>query len=426
MGTGTSPVSYLHVKDELCVYGEFLLRGTRIVIPRSTCDRALRIAHEDHQGIVKTKARFRSKVWWPKMDNDLERLCKASHGCKVVGVFGPPEPMSHVPPTAPWQVNCTERLGPLPTEESILVVVDYLSCFVEVAVLKSTTSTKIVEAINPMFAQFGVSLFVENGQQASVCVARVRKVSSRHRGVGRRRTTPLWPQANRDVERQNRCLLKCLLVASVEGKDWRSESVTWLLAYMSTRQSTTVPSPFCLMFGHEMRIRLPELRREAVEPENEGVRERDWSNKLKRKAYADGKRCAVPRSIKVGDKVLLREEKTNKLSSEFRPQPFTVIQKKGSEVTVRDDAGSEFKRNAAFMKRYHAQESASNVDGGEGESTQSADAEKIVEKENERAEKQDERAEVVNKEAKGHHKQPILHTSTRQVRRPAWFQDFVT
>ena len=61
-----APVSYFHVKDDLCIYREVLLRGMRIVIPN-----ALR-----NQGIVKTKTRLRSKVWWPKMDSDTEKLCK--------------------------------------------------------------------------------------------------------------------------------------------------------------------------------------------------------------------------------------------------------------------------------------------------------------------------------------------------------------
>ena len=41
------------------------------------------------------------------------------------------------------------------------------------------------------------------------------------------------------------------------------------------------------MFGWEMRTRLPELRRKTVELPREEVRDRDWSNELKGKAYAD-------------------------------------------------------------------------------------------------------------------------------------------
>ena len=71
----------------------------------------------------------------------------------------------------------------------------------------------------------------------------------------------------------------------------------------------------------------------------EEVRERDWSSKLKGKAYADLKRGATPKSIRVGDTVLLKAEKTNKLSTNFNPAPFKVVQKTGTEVTLRNEAG---------------------------------------------------------------------------------------
>lgn len=54
-------VSYLHLKEELCIYGELLLRGT-IVITNILRDRVLKITHEGHQGKLKTKTRRRSKV----------------------------------------------------------------------------------------------------------------------------------------------------------------------------------------------------------------------------------------------------------------------------------------------------------------------------------------------------------------------------
>ena len=84
---------YLGVKDELCVLGYLVLRGDRLVIPQSMRDHILRLAHEGHQGIVKTKNRLRAKVWWPKMDAAAEKLCRSCHGCQVVGELCVPEPM---------------------------------------------------------------------------------------------------------------------------------------------------------------------------------------------------------------------------------------------------------------------------------------------------------------------------------------------
>ena len=355
--------SYAHVKDELCTYGEFC--GTRIVVPKVLRDKVVRLAHEGHQGVVKTKYRLRSKVWWPGMDKDVENLCKVCHGCQVTSSCGPPDPMSRVlPPSAPWQDCSADLLGPLPTGESILVVVDYYSRFLEVAILKSTTSVKIIEAITPMFARFGVpfSLRTDNGPQF---VSEEFESFLQVHGVEHRRTTPLWPQANGEVERQNRSLLKSLQIADLEGKNWRTELVTWLTAYRSTPQATTGVTPFYLMFGREMRTKLPELRREAVEVPREEVRDHNWSNKLKGKAYADARRGATPKSIRIGDTVLLKAEKSNKLSTNFRPSPFKVVQKTGTEVKVRNEAGEEFKRNTAFVKKYNEQDNVSRPNGKE-------------------------------------------------------------
>lgn len=88
------------------------------------------------------------------------------------------------------------------------------------------------------------------------------------------------------------------------------------------------------MFVWEMRSKLPELRREAAEVSREETHYKHWSNKLKGKAYADDKRGAVPKSIRVA-------EESNKLSSNFHPRPFKVVQKTKNEVTARNDVGVE-------------------------------------------------------------------------------------
>ena len=114
-----------------------------------------------------------------------------------------------------------------------------------------------------------------------------------------------------------------------------------------------------------MRARLPELRRETVGVSREETRDKDWSSKLKEKAYTDDKRCAVPRSIRMGDTVLLRAEKSNKLSGNFYSSPSVkVAQKTGSEIPVRNDVGVEFKGSGAFLQNYFELEAASRTGGG--------------------------------------------------------------
>lgn len=353
--------AYLHVKNELCTYGGLLLRGSRLVIPRELRPRVLELAHEGHQGIVKTKCRLRSKVWWPKMDADAEKLCRSCHGCQVVSEYAPPEPMARaLPPSGPWEDCAADILGPLPSGESLLVVVDYFSRYFEVVILRSTSSTRLIEALKPIFARFGVphTLKTDNGPQL---VSEEFEAFLAENGIEHRTTTPLWPRANGEVERQNRTLMKSVQIAHIEGKDWRQELQTFLTAYRSTPQMTTGATPFYLMFGREMRSKLPDLRREAPIT-NEEVRDRDWSRKLSQKEYVDAKRIAVASEVEVGDKVLLKNSKTNKLSPNYDPNPCEVIDRKGGEVTIRSTAGAEFKRNVSFVKKYQEKPLEAKVD----------------------------------------------------------------
>ena len=79
------------------------------------------------------------------MDADAEKLCKSHHGCQAVSEYTPPEPMAPAfPPSGPWEDCAADILGPLPSGESLLVVVDYFSRYFEVVILRSTSSTRII------------------------------------------------------------------------------------------------------------------------------------------------------------------------------------------------------------------------------------------------------------------------------------------
>ena len=74
------------VKDELtvCLSTKVILRGSRIVVPKVMQEHVLKLAHEGHHGLVKTKALLREKVWFPGMDRMVEELvnsCDASLIC---------------------------------------------------------------------------------------------------------------------------------------------------------------------------------------------------------------------------------------------------------------------------------------------------------------------------------------------------------
>ena len=52
----------------------------RKVIPENLSEKLLNLGHEGHPSIVWMK-RLRSKLWWPGMDTDVEKHCKAYLKC---------------------------------------------------------------------------------------------------------------------------------------------------------------------------------------------------------------------------------------------------------------------------------------------------------------------------------------------------------
>ena len=179
--------------------------------------------------------------------------------------------------------------------------------------------------------------------------------------VEHRVSTPLWPQANGEVERQNRSLLKAMRIAHSEGRDWQREMQKFLLAYRSTPHTITGVSPAKLLFGREIRSKLSgveELRSASNESE---ALDRDCERKQKGKDYADNRRGACESNLKEGDKVLLQKPKADKLCPSFETTPYEVVNKQGSHVEIKSPVGVRYKRNITHLQRYEEDKSQETV-----------------------------------------------------------------
>jgi len=106
-------------------------------------------------------------------------------------------------------------------------------------------------------------------------------------------------------------------VAQAEGREWKKELPKFLLAYRSTAHTTTGVSPAKLLFGREIRSMFPGLEDlRSVSSDTEFL-DRDRERKQKGKDYADNLRGACESNLKEGDKVLLQQPKSDKLSPSF-------------------------------------------------------------------------------------------------------------
>ena len=341
---------YAPVAGELCITGQLVLRGTRLILPSKLRPVALALAHEGHLGIVGTKQKLRTKVWWPGMDKAVERYCRSCHGCQLVARPDPPEPIRSTPlPEGPWQDLAADLMGPLPSGHSLLVVVDYYSRYYEVEILQSTTTEKVIDKIDEIFSRHGlpVTLKTDNGPQFRSDEFRSYLMEN---GITHCKVTARWAQANGEVERQNSSILKRIQIAHAEGVNWRLELRKYLASYRGLEHPTTGRSPAELLFGRKIRGKLPELA--SDHRQDTEVRDRDWQQKAKAKMYADTRRGARYSDVNLGDSVLVREDRANKLTTTFNPTPHTVISKQGNSLVVENPAGATYSRSTAHVKRY--------------------------------------------------------------------------
>ena len=355
--------AYYPVKNELSVIGYLVMRGRRIIIPKTLQAKCLQLAHEGHLGIVGTKQMLRSKVWWPNMDKDVEKYVKSCHGCQITSQFSHPEPLEPTKlPTGPWQYLAIDLLGPLPSGHFVFVVIDYYSRYYEIDITKDTSSEKMIDSLENMFLRHGLPLSIrsDNGPQFT---SKLFKQYLEDIDVKHIRNTPLYPAANGEVERQNRSLMKRIRIAQADAMDWKRELRKYIMAYRTKPHSVTGVSPSELLFKRKIRTKLPEIYcEEDVTTLDEEVKDRDMYAKHKNKIYIDEKRNAHESDLKTGDNVLVKQQYTNKMTTPFISTPYKLVDKIGNQCVVQSPEGVQYRRNTTHVKKYNDRNVSSEKD----------------------------------------------------------------
>ena len=224
--------------------------------------------------------------------------------------------------------------------------------------MKSTTAEKTVEALNRTFCMHGYpeSITTDNGPQF---ISQTFKDYMKEHGIYHRKVTPLWPEANGEVERQSRSILKRLRIVQAEHKNWKEELQTYLLTYRSTPHCVTGVSPAEMLFRRKLRTKLPELSDHQGSIDSE-IRDRDKERKEKGKLYADEKRRAEDCQLKEGDLVLLKQNKQNKLCAENESSPYSVVRKSGNSIAIKSKDDVRYKRNVTQMRKFYESDDGIN------------------------------------------------------------------
>lgn len=342
------PTPFVRLQYELTNCDGILLRGDRIVPPAKLRGAILRQAHEGHPGANGMKRRLRSKLWWPHMDADVDKFVKKCFGCTLVSRPDPPQPMLRTQlPMHAWEYVAIDHIGPLPSGDHILVVIDYFSRFVELEFTKSTSAKETIRLLWKVFSRHGFPCRLKSDNATAFVSAEFSQFLGDY-GVTHVTSPPLWPQANGEVERLNRSLLKRLKIAAAENLQMEVEASKFVLLHNATPHSVTGQSPAQAMFGRQLRDKLPSIQLPSIQRDE--MADRDGDKKLQGKCYADTRRKATPSTLQVGDSVLLKARKINKLSTTFEPEPFAVTKVTDTDVTI-ERGTQQLRRSFADVKR---------------------------------------------------------------------------
>ena len=82
-----------------------------------------------------------------------------------------------------------------------------------------------------------------------------------------------------------------------------------------------------------------------IHPDDSNVRKHNAEEKDIMKCYADKRLQAKAKPIDVGDTVLVKQPRLNKLSTPYNPTPLVVMEREGAMVTTIRGDGSKATRN---------------------------------------------------------------------------------
>ena len=309
----TSAKPYFQIKDELCVCNDLIMRVDRLVVPCELVTKILRLAHEAHQEMTRTKQRLRDIYWWPFMDTQVENLIKNCSVCNfndksVKHEYAPLKPVPY--PDNPWDKISMDVIGPFergPHDcKFAITVMDYYSKWPEICFTSNVTTIKIIGFLKQLFSREGFpqEIVTDHGSQF---VSHEFENFLSERGIKHVFSSIYYPPANGAVERFNSVAKNVIQNAINTGKSWHETMVQFLGVYRATAHATTGVPPSVLLHGRHMRTKLNIMHYDLPKVKTDNVKDQVKLKQNKYKSYKDQKKNVKVTKLSVGDWVKVKK-----------------------------------------------------------------------------------------------------------------------
>lgn len=324
---------FIQRKVEISTEDGCLLWGSRVIVPPQGRKAVLEELHETHPGISRMKALARSYMWWPGMDKDLEKVVKDCHQCQIHQKSPAEAPLHPWEwPGNPWTRLHIDYAGPF-LGHMFLVVIDACSKWLEVSIMKSTTSSVTIEKLREMFATHGLpeTIVSDNGTNFTSCEFEEFMLRN---GIKHIKVSPYHPASNGQAERAVRVFKEG--ITKMEGGSLQTRLSRFLLKYRVTPHTTTGSSPAELLMKRKLRTKLDLMRPSIVER----VRRKQNQQKTQHDYHAK------EREIQHSDPVYVKDFRKSKLTW----MPGTITEKTGPiSARVQLEDGSIVRRHQDHM-----------------------------------------------------------------------------
>ena len=317
---------FMPIFHEITIVENVLLRGTKIIIPSSMRKEMLRRIHEGHQGITKCQRLARDALWWPRINQEIENMVSNCESCSKHQVPRAEPMINAETPSYPWQKIGADFFEWNNT--TYLLLVDYLSRWIEIAKMTSTSGTKTVDQFKSICAKFGIpeEIKTDNGPQF---ISQEFSSFCKQYEIKHTTSTPRYPQSNGESERAVRTI-KNILKKCADAKD---DPYLAMLNYRTTPLESGL-SPAEVMLGRKPRTLIPRPTSQLTKrlPNIRNFRESDKKRKEKTKEYYDKRRgVKEKRDFRPETQVYLPKEKTKGeiIAKRIEPRSYDILTPSG-------------------------------------------------------------------------------------------------
>lgn len=332
---------YFSYRDELSLQDGIIVRGERILIPKSLRFEIKQKLHVGHMGINSCLRRARELVFWPGMSKEIRQFIEACDICSSLSYKQSPEPLIlRDTPSRPW-----ERVGSdlfSISGRDYLITVDYYSNYFEIDYLLNTSSATVINKLKHHFSRHGIpdSLVTDNGPQYNSADFKLfcKKWSIKHEPV-----SPGNSKSNGAAEASVKIAKNIMKKCINAGED----QYLGLLNFRNTPTEGLASSPAQRLFGRRTKSLIPTTSM-LLEPRtisHSYLKEKKDDKQFIVAQRFENRRNLTP--LKLGDSVRMQPIQTGKKVWEKATVTKNLARR---SYEVIDENGRKFRRSREFLR----------------------------------------------------------------------------